>query len=68
MAISTHSNEQSLVSCNKRPSQEHLMGLLRYYFSTSKPHFMNTPSQSHSFYEHSKSVTLELSCQPEKSI
>ena len=26
MAISSHSNEQSLVSYNKRPSQEHWMG------------------------------------------
>ena len=36
----------SLVSYNERPSQEHLMGYpLRHYFSTWKPHFINTPSQ-----------------------
>ena len=40
---------------NKRPSQEHLMGCS----DIISPHFMNTVS---------KSVTLELSCQPEKSI
>ena len=44
---------QSLVSYNKKT----VTGMLRHYFSTSA-----------SLYEHSKSVTLELSCQPEKSI
>ena len=31
-AISVHSNEHSLVSCNKRPSEDQLSdGMLRYY-------------------------------------
>ena len=46
----------SLVSYNKRSSQEHLMG-----YQTL---FLNLEA---SLYEHSKSVTLELSCQLEKS-
>ena len=47
----------SLVSYNKRPSQEHLM-------IPTQTLFLNLEA---SLYEHSKSVTLELSCQPEKS-
>ena len=42
MAISGHSNEQSLVSYNKRPSQQHLMECS----DIISHHFMNTPSQS----------------------
>ena len=48
----------SRVSCHKQKIVTGVLdGMLRHYFSTSA-----------SLYEHSKSVTLELSCQPEKSI
>ena len=47
----------SLVSYTKRPSQEHTLW-------DTQTLFLNLEA---SLYEHSKSVTLELSCQPEKS-
>ena len=56
MAISGHSNEQSCVIQQKTVTGT-LDGIL-------KTLFLNLEA---SLYEHSKSVTLELSCQPEKS-
>ena len=48
----------SRVLCHKQKIVTGVLdGMLRHYFSTSA-----------SLYEHSKSVTLELSCQPDKSI
>ena len=53
MAIPGHSSEQSLVSYNKRPSQEHLMECINIISQTQSlsvrvpsSHFMNTQSQS----------------------
>ena len=54
MALSVHSNQQSLVSCNKRPSEDQLSDgnsdiiSQSHNFSVPSPHFMNTQSQSDS--------------------